>query len=87
MVDELLHTGSANDGEPCMAPKSLSAEGSSPVSFLSNPLCSEMSIPVLAACCLREFDHDRRSERRTDLYGLELFRRFRQISSTKVLYE
>jgi len=75
MVDELLHTGSANDGEPCKAPKSLSAEGSSPTSFLSNPLCSEMNISVLTACCLRELDHDRRGEPCTNIYGIELFRR------------
>ncbi len=75
MVDELLPTGCANDGEPYMAPKSLSAEGSPPASFLSNPLCSEMSIPVLAARCLRELDHDRRGEPCTDRYGVELFRR------------
>lgn len=33
MVDELMNTGCANDGEPFIAPKSLSAEGLSLVSF------------------------------------------------------
>lgn len=75
MVDELMNTGCTNDGEPFVAPKSLSAEWSSPVSLLSNPSCSEMSIPVLAACCLRELDNYRRGERYTDMYGVELFRR------------
>ena len=75
MIDELMNTSYANDGEPFIAPKSLSAEGSSPGSFLSNPLCSEMSIPVLAARCLRELDDYRRGEPCTDMYGVELFRR------------
>src|SRR5260221_2673174 len=75
MVDELMNTGCANNGEPFIAPKSLFAEWSSPVSFLSNPLCSEMSIRVLAAHCLSELDHYRRSEPCTDIYGVELFRR------------
>jgi hypothetical protein len=75
MVDELMNTGCANDGEPFIAPKSLSAEWPSPVSFLANPLCSEMSIRVLAARCLRELDHYRRGEPCTDMYGVELFRR------------
>jgi len=75
MDEELMNTGCANDGEPSIAPKSLAAEWSSPVSALSNPPCSEMSIPVLAARCLRELDHYRRSEPCTEIYGIELFRR------------
>jgi len=75
MVDELKNTSCANDGEPFIAPKSLSAEWSTPVSFLSNPLCGEMSIPVLAAHCLNKLDHYRQSEPSTDIYGVELFRR------------
>jgi hypothetical protein len=74
MVDELMNTSCANDGEPFIAPKSLSAEWSSPVSFLSNPLCGEMSIPVHAAHCLRELEQYRRGEPCTDIYGIELFR-------------
>jgi hypothetical protein len=75
MVDELMNTGNANDGEPFIAPRNLSADWSSPVSFVSNPLCSEMSIPILAAHCLRELNHYRRGEPYTDIYGVELFRR------------
>jgi hypothetical protein len=75
MVDELMNTGCSNDGEPFIAPKSLSAEGLSLVSFLSNPQCSEMSNPLLAARCLRELDNYRQGEPRTDMYGVELFRR------------
>ncbi len=43
--------------------------------LLSNPLCSEMSLPVLAAHCLREIDNYCRGEPYTDTYGVELLRR------------
>jgi hypothetical protein len=75
MVDELMNTGKANDREPFFAPKNLSADWSSLVSFLSNQLCSEMSIPVLAAYCLSELNHYRRGEPYTNIYSIELFRR------------
>jgi hypothetical protein len=75
MQDELMNTGNTNNGEAFIAPKNLSADWSSPVSFLSNPLCSEMSIPILATHCLRELNHYRQSEPHTDIYGVELFRR------------
>src|SRR5215469_6130126 len=75
MVDKLMNPGCANDGEPFIAPKSLSAEWSSPGPFLSNLLCSEMSLPVLTAQCLEELDTYRRGEPYTDIYGAELFRR------------
>ena len=72
MVDELMNTGCANNGEPFIAPKSLFAAWSSPVSFLSNPLCSEMSIRVLAAHCLSELDHYRRSQPHFSSHSLGL---------------
>jgi len=75
MFDELMYTGNVNDGEPFIAPKSLSADWSSLASFLANPLCSEMSIPILAVHCLRELNHYHRGEPYTDIYGVELFRR------------
>jgi hypothetical protein len=75
MADELMNTDCANNGESFIAPKSLSAEWSSPVSYLSNLLCSEMSIPVLTAQCLEELDTYRRGEPYTDIYGAELLRR------------
>jgi hypothetical protein len=75
MVDELKNTGNENDGEPFIAPKNLSGDWSSLVAFLSNPLLSEMSIPILAVHCLRELNHYRRGEPYTDIYGVELFRR------------
>ena len=45
------------------------------VSLLSNHLCCEMSLPELAAQCLRELGNYRRGEPCTDTYVLELLRR------------
>jgi len=42
---------------------------------LSNPPCSEMSLPALTAQCVEELDHYRRGELCTEAYGLELLRR------------
>ena len=62
MVDHLMDVDLVEDGEPSSFPKGIPAEQLSPVSLLSNPLCCEMSLPVLAAQCLRELDHSRRGE-------------------------
>ena len=75
MVYDLMDTGCAEDGEPSSAPEGIPAERLSPVSLLSKPLCCEMSLPVLAADCLRELDNYRRGEPCTETYGVELFRR------------
>ena len=75
MVYDLMATGGADNGEPSSAPESFPAERFSPVSFLSNPPCGEMSLPMLAEQCLRELDHYRRGEPCTNAYGLELLRR------------
>jgi len=64
-----------NDREASTAHGSVTTEQFSPDAFLSNPLCSEMSLSVLAALCLRELDSYRRGEPCTDAYGLELLRR------------
>jgi DNA-directed RNA polymerase specialized sigma24 family protein len=75
MVYDLMDTGCMEDGEASSAPEGIPAERLSAVSFLSKPLCCEMSLPVLAADCLRELDNYRRGEPCTDVYGVELFRR------------
>jgi len=75
MVYELMDTLCADDGEPSTAPESTPTEQSSPVSLLSNSMCSEMSLPKLAAHCLRELDNYRRGAPATDMYGVELLRR------------
>jgi hypothetical protein len=72
---ELRDTYYADDGEPFTAPKDIPVERSSPVSFLSNPLCNEMRVPVLTAHCLRELDNYRQGKPYTDTYGVELLRR------------
>ena len=75
MISDVMDPHCVNDGEPSTAPKSMTPEQSSPVSLLSNPLCSEMRLPALAAYCLREIDHYRRGEPYTDTYAVELLRR------------
>jgi hypothetical protein len=75
MVYDLMDTGCAEDGEPSNVAEGIPAERLSLVSLLPNPLCCEMSLPVLAAQYLRELDHYRRGEPCTDEYGLELLRR------------
>jgi DNA-directed RNA polymerase specialized sigma24 family protein len=70
-----MDTHCADDGEPSTALERLPAVQSSPVSLMSSPRYSEMSVPVLAAHCLRELDNYRRGEACTDTYGVELLRR------------
>ena len=65
MVYDLMDTGCAEDGEPSNV-AGYPCERFSPVSLLSNPLCCEMSLPVLAAQCLRELGNYRRGEPCTD---------------------
>ena len=75
MVYDLMDTGCVEDGEPSNVAEGIPAERLSPASLLSNPLCCEMSLPELAAQCLRELGNYRRGEPCTDTYGLELLRR------------
>ena len=75
MGDHLMDTPCTDDGEPSTAPESVPTERLSPVSFLSNALYGEMSLPVLAAHCVRELNNYRRGEPCTETYGVELIRR------------
>ena len=75
MVYDLMDAGSAEDREPSNVAENIPAERFSPVSSLANPLCYEMSLPVLAAQCLRELDNYRRGEPCTDTFCLELLHR------------
>ena len=75
MVYDLIDTGCIEDGEPSNVAAGIPAEGFSPAFLLSNPLLREMSLPDLAAQCLRELGNYRRGEPCTDEYGLELLRR------------
>jgi DNA-directed RNA polymerase specialized sigma24 family protein len=71
----LMDTGYVEDGLPSNVAVGITAEGFSPALLLSNSLCFEMSLPELAAQCLRELGNYRRGEPCTDAYGLELLRR------------
>lgn len=75
MVYDLMDTGYAEDGEPSNVAEGIPAEKRSSVSLLPNEPCSELSLTLLAAQCLRELDNYRRGEPCTDAYGLELLRR------------
>jgi hypothetical protein len=70
-----METNCVGDGEPSNVATAIPAEQFSPASFLSNPLCCEMSLPELSAQCLRELGNYRLGEPCTDTYGLELLRR------------
>lgn len=75
MIYELMDRHDAHDRERCNTPEGITPERFTPVSLLSNPLCSEMSLSVLAEQYMRELDSYRRGEPCTDTYGLELLRR------------
>ncbi len=57
MVYDLMNTGCAEDGEASNVAAGIPAEEFFPVSPLSSPLYREISLPELAAQCLRELDH------------------------------
>ena len=80
MAYELMNPHSANDGELCTTPKSISPEESSLVTLMSNSLYSEMSLPVLAVHCLWEIDNFRQGEPYTEMYSLELLHRAIRLS-------
>src|SRR5712692_524541 len=82
MRSEVMNTHRANDREPPTALKNMTLERSSPVSVLSTPRCSEMSLSALAAQCLREIDRYGQGEPSTDTYGVELLRRARVAGSS-----
>jgi DNA-directed RNA polymerase specialized sigma24 family protein len=75
MGDQPMDTPCMNNAEPSTAPGKIPTEGFSSVSLLSNPLYSEMSLPVLAEHCTRELNTYCRGEPCTDTYGVELLRR------------
>jgi DNA-directed RNA polymerase specialized sigma24 family protein len=75
MIDHPMDTHCTNDGEPSTAPGGIPTERLSPVSLLSNPLYGEMSLPVLAAHCIRELNTYHRGEPCTESYSVELLRR------------
>jgi DNA-directed RNA polymerase specialized sigma24 family protein len=75
MVDHPMDTPRPKDGKAFTFPGEIPTEWISPVSLLSNPLDSEMSLPVLATLCVRELNTYRRGEPYTDTSSIELLRR------------
>ena len=68
-------TSSAEGGAQRMALQSTLAEQSSPASLKGEVECGTLTIPALAAQCLREIDSFRRGEPCTDTCSVELVRR------------
>ena len=75
MIYDLMDTGCVEDEEPSTVAEGIPAKQFSPACLLSNSLCCEMSLPDLAALCLRELGTSRRGEPCKDEYGLELVHR------------
>jgi hypothetical protein len=75
MEYDVMDTGCADDGEPPAALERIPTEQSTPDSLLSSQMYSEMSVPVLAALCLRELSNYCQGEPCTETYAVELFRR------------
>lgn len=75
MAYELMEPFSAHDRAICTTRKKNNPEKPSPVSLQSTSLSSELSLPALAAYCLREINKYRRGVPSAERYGLELFHR------------
>ncbi len=75
MRDHPTDSPCTKDGEASTASGKIPTEWVSSVSLLSNPLYGEISLPVLAALCVRELNTYRRGEPCPDTYGVELIRR------------
>ena len=75
MAYELMDPSCAHDGALCTASKNNTPDESSPATLQSTSLSSELSLPVLAAYCLREINKYRRGVPSAERYGLELFHR------------
>ena len=75
MAYELMEPFSAHDRAIVTTRKKNNPEKPSPVSLQSTSLTSELSLPVLAAYCLREINKYRRGVPSAERYGLELLHR------------
>lgn len=75
MRQDVRGTPFDEEGAQRMALQSLPAERSSSASLKREGGCSTLTVPVLAAQCLREINHFHRGEPCTDAYGVELLRR------------
>jgi hypothetical protein len=83
MKQDAFDTSGVDEEEKHAALQSTHAEPSSPVSLRAETACSALSVPVLAAQCLREIDKYHRGESYTDAYGVELLRRATALGDQK----
>jgi hypothetical protein len=75
MKQQTLGTLSVTEEEPRLALQDTFTEQLSPVTIKRNTLCNTLSIPQLAARCMKEVDNYHHGEPYTDIYGVELLRR------------
>ena len=72
MLHKPLNVHYKEDEELEKSPIELLAENGSHTTFRANSQCGELSLPQLAAQCLKEIDSYRRGIIVTDIYGLDL---------------
>ena len=72
---ESIRTLSVAEEEQRLALQDTFTEQLSPAAMRRETACNALSVPELAAQCLREIDNYHRGEPCTDAYGLELLRR------------
>jgi hypothetical protein len=75
MKQEALGTLSVAEEERCLALQDTFTEQLSPAAMRREIPCSAISVPQLAAQCMKEVDNYRRGEPYTDVYGVELLHR------------
>ena len=75
MRQKAIDTHCVEDRAQETAVQSTPAEQSSPAAVRREAECSTLSVPVLAAQCLRELSNYRRGKPCTETYTVELFRR------------
>jgi hypothetical protein len=75
MEQKAFGTLSTAEEERRLALQDTFSEQLSPDTMKRNTLCNALSIPQLAAQCMKEVDNYHRGEPYTDVYGVELLRR------------
>ena len=75
MKQSAFGTSSVSAEERRLALQDTSTEQLSPTTMKRETLCNTLSIPQLAAQCMKEVENYHRGEPYTDVYGVELLRR------------
>jgi hypothetical protein len=75
MKQKAFGTLSVSEEERCLALQDTSTEQLSPATMRRETSCNALSIPQLAAQCMKEVDNYHQGKPYTDVYGVELLRR------------